>query len=96
MKTLLVILGSFLILTSAFADLNLTAYLATAGTGKNVARGCTEIVFDLSGFTGTIGNTAYSNRTVLITVQASNQEGQRLGSVPYVVTSGILNIMEVR
>ncbi len=96
MKTVIVILTSLLILTSAFADVSMTGYLAVAGSGKNVTRGCVQIVFDLSGFTGTIGNISYSNRTVVLTVQATNSEGQRIGAVPYSVSSGILNIMELR
>lgn len=93
MKTLIILL---LFVTSAFADVNVTSYTAVAGSGKNVARGCVQIIFDLSGFTGSVGNVSYSNRTIVLTVQATNSEGQRIGSVPYNVSSGTLNITELR
>lgn len=96
MKTLLVIVTSLLICLSAFADINVTNYTATTGSGKSVARGCSMVIFDLVGFTGSIGNVSYSNITKVLTVNPSNAEGQRIGPIGYVVSSGTLNIMEVK
>jgi hypothetical protein len=63
--------------------------------GTQVKGGTVQIVFDLDGFTGTIGNASYSNKTLIFTLQAA-QDGRELGAVSYTVSSGTLRITEVR
>lgn len=98
MKTILVILASLFFLTSAFAQLSTTMYVAATGTGKTTAANCVYVSFTASGFSGTIGGAAFSNLTVSIPVMSAYQSGsgQRLNAIPYVVSSGTLIITEVK
>lgn len=98
MKALLVILTSFLISFSVFAQLGTSIYTATTGTGKATTAACVYVSFTLSGFTGTIGNASFSNLTLSIPVNSAYQSGsgQRLNPIPYSVTSGTLVITEVK
>jgi hypothetical protein len=95
MKTILILL---FFITSAFADLGTSIYTGTTGTGKATSAGCVYVSFTLSGFTGTIGNAAFSNLTLSLPVESGYQGGvgQRLNPIPYVVTSGTLIITEVK
>lgn len=97
MKTILVILIS-LFLTSAFADLGVSIYSATAGSGKTTSAGCVYVSFTVVSCTGTIGNATLSNNTFSIPVVSGYQGGvgQRLNAIPYSVSSGTMIITEVR
>jgi len=98
MKTILVILTSFLLATSALAQLGVNSYLATTGSGKTTSASCVSVTFVLSGFTGTIGNASISNLTFILPVYSAYQSGagQRLNPIPYSVSSGTLIITEVK
>lgn len=88
-------LALLFIATAAFADKQVNAYNAPTGSGKSVAHGCTYVLFDLVGFTGTISGASFSNQTVLLPIPAS-QDGMTLSAIPYTVTSGTLIIVEQR
>lgn len=77
------------------ADQAVSAYTGATGSGKSVSRGCTFILFDMTAFTGSIGNATFSNVTRQFPVYALHQ-GDVLSAVPYAVTSGTLVILEVR
>ena len=98
MKTILILITVVLISATAFAQLGTNMYLGTTGSGKATAAGDVYVHFTLSGFTGTIGNAAFSNLTLSIPVMSAYQSGsgQRLNPIPYVVTSGTLVITEVK
>jgi len=95
MKTLLILL---LTVTSAFAQLGVSSYVATTGSGKSTAASCVSVTFVLSGFTGTIGNASISNLTFVLPVTSAYQSGsgQRLNPIPYSVSTGTLIITEVK
>ncbi len=96
MKKLL--LSFLLIPTLAFADLGVTIYSATTGTGKATQAGTVYVNFAAVGFTGTIGNAALSNVTINWPISSGYQGGvgQRLNAIPYIYTSGTLVITEVK
>lgn len=91
-KTLAIL---FLSAGLALAEMGVTNYTATTGTNKRVSSGCKYVMFDLVGYSGQIGNVTYSNITKQIQV-FTGQDGDRLSDIPYTVTSGTLNILEVR
>ena len=96
MKKLLLLL--LLIPTLAFADLGITIYSATTGSGKATQAGTVYVNFAAVGFTGTIGNAALSNVTINWPISSGYQGGvgQRLNAIPYIYTSGTLVITEVK
>lgn len=95
MKTTLVILTSLLLALSASAgDRSVNLYSGTTAQSP-VKRGCTQVTFDLVGYSGVIGNATFSNITTILTVQA-NQAGDVLGAISYTVTGGTLIIIEVK
>lgn len=94
MKTLLVILTSLLLSFSVFADLGVSIYTATTPQSPTKA-GCTQVVFDMIGYTGTIGNASFSNVTHILNIQVG-RDGDRLNQIPYTVSSGTLVIAEIK
>lgn len=98
MKTTLVLLTSLLLLTSAFADQNVSVY--KPNSNGSTTRGCSQVVFIMTGvFSGTIGNatfsTAASTQTVIPISAVGN--GQMLGAIPYTLAgAGSLIIVETR
>jgi len=95
MKSLCLIFLIALGISTARADKAVNIYNAPTGSGKSVAHGCTYVLFDLIGFTGTIGGASFSNQTVLLPIPAL-QDGQTLSAIPYTVTSGTLIVTEQR
>jgi hypothetical protein len=98
MKTIIVILTSLLILSSAFADQNVIVY--KPNSNGTVARGCVQVTFIMQGvFSGTIGNatfsTAASTQTVIPITAVG--DGKTLGAISYTLAgAGSLIISEVR
>jgi hypothetical protein len=91
MKTLLILL---LTITSVFADLSVNVYSGTTAQSP-VRRGCTQVTFDMVGYSGVIGNATFSNVTAILPVSVS-RDGDLLGAISYTVTGGTLFIVEVR
>jgi hypothetical protein len=63
------------------------------GTGT-IKHGCRYVLFDLVGFSGSIGNVTFSSITKLLPIPAQSQD--TLGDIPYTVTGGTLNVIEER
>ena len=98
MKTTLILIATVLISFSAFAQLGVSTYTATTGSGKSTSAACVSVTFVMSGFTGTVGNASISNLTFILPVYSAYQggAGQRLNPIPYSVSSGTLIITEVK
>lgn len=94
MKTILVILSLLFISFSGFADLGVTIYSGTTAQSP-VKRGCTQITFDMIGYSGVIGNATFSNVTAVLPISVG-RDGDLLGAISYTVTGGTLVIVEVK
>ncbi len=97
-KLILILVGVLFLKAFVFADLGVTMYAATTGTGKATQAGTVYVNFAAVGFTGTIGNASLSNVTLNFPISSGYQGGvgQRLNAIPYIYTSGTLVITEVK
>lgn len=98
MKTILVLLTSFLLSFSAFADQNVSVY--KPNSNGSTTRGCVQVTFIMTGvFTGTIGNATFAtnaNTQTVVPVSAVG-DGKVLGAIPYTLAgAGTLIIVEVK
>ena len=85
----------FLFTLSAFADpLTVNVYNATTSQSP-VKQGAKEVTFFMVAFVGTIGNATVASTTQNVQILAT-QNGDRLGDIPYTVTSGSLIVFDVR
>ena len=85
----------FLFSCSAFAD-NLSVNVYNGTTAQSpVKQGAKQVTFFMISFVGTIGNATVSSTSQNVQILAA-QNGDRLGDIPYTVTSGTLIIFDVR
>lgn len=98
MKTLTVVLISFLIGFTTFADQSVNVY--KPNSNGTVARGCAQVTFIMTGvFTGTVGNATFNTTASTQTVVpiAAVGDGKTLAAIPYTLAgAGTLIIVEVR
>lgn len=96
-RTFIFCVVALALVASVKADVAVSIHPGSTGSGQQVSAGCSYVLFDLVGFSGTIGNATFSSVTKQIAIPAySNGMGQRLSAIPYSVTGGTLNIVEER
>lgn len=95
MKTILVIFTSIFLSFSSFAsDLSTSIYSGTTSQSPTKP-GCVQVIFDMIGYSGVIGNATFSNVTHVLSI-APGRDGDRLNQISYTVTGGTLVIVEVK